>query len=570
MAAWAAMAAAGENATGGNGGLAAGGGLYNTSLGSGSTLNVSGNTLSGNQANGGRGGDAGTGTTVNGGFGGNGGTGGNGEGGGLFEGTNTTLTVVNNTIGGLSADTTTSDGNILTGGVGGRGGNGGTAGGVLTGSNGGNGGNGGNTFGAGIYVTSGAATFVNNTIIENQTLVTLGSDAGGAAGRRGRHRRQPGSPGANGTANAGGFYSQSATTKVGNDIIDLNSAGSNITGTFVPSTLDIAGNFTSLGNNLIGNDTLTTFNALPSDSFNITQGQLNLGPLQNNGGVTSTDALLVGSVAIDAGNTSLVPNGVTTDQRGTGFVRVFGPQVDVGAFEFQEPEITNISPTSAVEGSGSFTLTIAGSDFSPGATTVSVSGAVSSDTFTSPTSITGTDSISVNIPVTLLYQDGPLSISVTVPDYSSGVSGSTVTSNIVIFPINPPPSLVFTYPNQSNLEGDTVSLASSNPDTNVQYLSATNLPPSLTLNSHGVISGTISPTGAGDYTVVVNAVDDGVAGSDTFNWAVGPLITSLNPSAEAEGSGSFTLTINGRGFRERLLDGVLERSNDGILHAHRP
>jgi hypothetical protein len=54
-----------------------------------------------------------------------------------------------------------------------------------------------------------------------------------------------------------------------------------------------------------------------------------LGTLANNGGPTQTMALLAGSPAIDKGNA----NGLTTDQRGAGFPRVIGPSADVGAFE---------------------------------------------------------------------------------------------------------------------------------------------------------------------------------------------------------------------------------------------
>jgi hypothetical protein len=54
-----------------------------------------------------------------------------------------------------------------------------------------------------------------------------------------------------------------------------------------------------------------------------------LGPLANNGGPTLTMALLPGSPAIDAGNTSLAP---ATDQRG--FSRPAGLAADIGAFEY--------------------------------------------------------------------------------------------------------------------------------------------------------------------------------------------------------------------------------------------
>lgn len=59
---------------------------------------------------------------------------------------------------------------------------------------------------------------------------------------------------------------------------------------------------------------------------------LKLGALANNGGPTLTHSLLPGSPCIDAGDN---PNGLTTDQRGTGFARVVGSQADIGAVEVQ-------------------------------------------------------------------------------------------------------------------------------------------------------------------------------------------------------------------------------------------
>ena len=47
-----------------------------------------------------------------------------------------------------------------------------------------------------------------------------------------------------------------------------------------------------------------------------------LGPLANHGGPTQTMPLLPGSPAIDAGSNSLIPSGVETDRRGTGFARL--------------------------------------------------------------------------------------------------------------------------------------------------------------------------------------------------------------------------------------------------------
>jgi len=68
------------------------------------------------------------------------------------------------------------------------------------------------------------------------------------------------------------------------------------------------GNVTDLGGNFITN----ILGPLPPFGVVVTSAQLNLGPLQDNGGPTQTHALLPGSVAIDA----LTFCDVTTDQRG--------------------------------------------------------------------------------------------------------------------------------------------------------------------------------------------------------------------------------------------------------------
>ncbi len=59
-------------------------------------------------------------------------------------------------------------------------------------------------------------------------------------------------------------------------------------------------------------------------------------PLANNGGLTRTHALAVGSPAINAGNNNGNGGaGYSYDQRGPGFARVIGANADIGAFEKQ-------------------------------------------------------------------------------------------------------------------------------------------------------------------------------------------------------------------------------------------
>ena len=68
-----------------------------------------------------------------------------------------------------------------------------------------------------------------------------------------------------------------------------------------------------------------------TDRARVTEGQLNLGPLQDNGGPTETHALLPGSVAIDVIPADMCE--VTEDQRGE--PRPGGTMCDVGAFELE-------------------------------------------------------------------------------------------------------------------------------------------------------------------------------------------------------------------------------------------
>jgi len=93
---------------------------------------------------------------------------------------------------------------------------------------------------------------------------------------------------------------------------------------------DCAGNLISQGYNLIQNTTDCLIRG------NINGNLIGLdplfGPLADNGGHALTHALLQGSPAIDAGNSTL-SNLPLFDQRGTGFRRVLGRRIDIGAFE---------------------------------------------------------------------------------------------------------------------------------------------------------------------------------------------------------------------------------------------
>jgi hypothetical protein len=97
---------------------------------------------------------------------------------------------------------------------------------------------------------------------------------------------------------------------------------------------DVAGTVTSLGHNLVGNTEGSVGFGAAGDgiSANFPDG-LEIGPLGDHGGPTLTHSLLPGSPAINAGSGESILD-LPFDQRGAGYPRVFGPKVDIGAYEF--------------------------------------------------------------------------------------------------------------------------------------------------------------------------------------------------------------------------------------------
>lgn len=123
----------------------------------------------------------------------------------------------------------------------------------------------------------------------------------------------------NSASQGGGLYNDVGNlVKIKNSIVANNPTGGDCAG---------PGSLTAIGANFTTNGTCPGFTQ-------VTPAQLNLGPLQDNGGPTQTHALLPGSVAIDAANdcTDVDKNAVGTDQRGVG--RPQGSACDSGAFEF--------------------------------------------------------------------------------------------------------------------------------------------------------------------------------------------------------------------------------------------
>jgi hypothetical protein len=365
----------GLGGTGGVGGAGSGGCLYAT----GAAATLANDTMSGNKATGGQGGNGSAGgqggaggargtakSGANGapgfggltGTGGGGGVGGAGSGGGLYA-TGGAVTLINDSL----------TGNSATGGNAGNGGNGATQ--SFTGGYAGNGGNGGAGSGGGLYALSGSTAILANTLIAQNTT------AGGTKGAPGNAKffTRAGQAGTSGSASAPDFSGTVASSD--HDLVG-NGTGSNLTngsngdqvGSAAPFTGDLTQgsatieNVSSMTGLVVGQLVTDTAGALPAGTFIAGLGQgtitlsqsatnsqtgdgftssvyADLGPLQNNGGplagapgsqqVVSTIALLPGSVAIDAGDSSAagLPS---TDERG--LPRINGAAVDIGAFEF--------------------------------------------------------------------------------------------------------------------------------------------------------------------------------------------------------------------------------------------
>jgi RTX calcium-binding nonapeptide repeat (4 copies)/Calx-beta domain/Protein of unknown function (DUF1573) len=206
------------------------------------------------------------------------------------------------------------------------------------------------SLGRGIHnVSTGTVNITNSTIFGGNSI-----EEGGAI-----FNRQTGTvnitnstiSGNRSDAFGGGIANPQGIVNVKNSIIAGNTA---------PNSPDFGGTLTSEGYNLIGNTSGTTITG--TTTGNILNVAANLGALQDNGGSTQTMALLANSPAINGGDPNFTPP-PNTDQRGTGFNRVNGGRLDIGAFESNfapEMEVSNgnteITETTEAIAFGSTTL----------------------------------------------------------------------------------------------------------------------------------------------------------------------------------------------------------------------
>jgi hypothetical protein len=166
------------------------------------------------------------------------------------------------------------------------------------------------------------------------------------------------------------------------------------------------------------------------------------------------------------------------------------------------PVLTSLSPSLAVVGAP---VTIAGTNFgaTQGTSLVSFNGV--------PAVPSSWSASSLVVPVPAGATSGPVIVTV-----------SGVASNALAFTVNAPPTLALVA-NQTSAENSTVALqlVGSDPNgTSVSY-SATGLPAGLSLNATtGLISGKLTSSSAGTYTVTASVSDGTLSASRSFTWTV--------------------------------------------------
>ncbi|WP_168537082.1 S-layer family protein, partial [Anabaena sp. UHCC 0253] len=205
----------------------------------------------------------------------------------------------------------------------------------------------GNSGFVGGVLSGGETTITNSTISGNNGTVLGGIFNAGTATITSSTITNNSGDGVGGLLNDDGA---GAITTAQNSIIAGN------TGT---DASDISGEVIGDGNNLIGSligasGTIGTGSDITFESGGITDISQVLAALADNGGATQTHALVSGSAAINAGDNTLIPVDITTDQRG--ITRTIGDTVDIGAYESDFIPLVNNAPT------GSPTATLSDTD----------------------------------------------------------------------------------------------------------------------------------------------------------------------------------------------------------------
>jgi Right handed beta helix region len=455
-------------------------------IGASGTVTITNSTISGNSANVG-GGIYGAGTIIitNSTISGN-------TGGGIHSTVATTITITNCTISGNTA--TTGGGIDNTG--------------TITITNSTVSGNTATTNAAGIYNTN-TITVTNSTIsgntaagngggVYNDTTGTVtftsstisGNSAGGPGGgiiNYGNVTITNSTISANG-ANGGGGIAHLANSQNNNHTSARNTIIAKNTGN------DFSGTLTSQGYNLIGNTSETTITGTTTgDQHNVDPL---LGPLQDNGGPTFTQALLSGSTAIEGGNSS----GSSTDQRG--FTRpVDSPVIanasggdgsDIGAYEVQGDQLPGCGNT----------LVTNNNDSGTGSLRFIMANLCQGETITFASSVVSP----INLTSGELLIDKPMTISGPGANLMTVQRDPSASSNFSIFHV--------TASGATNISGLTITKGNPNSSGGGIFMQSSGGTGNTLSITDCVISGNTATTGGGiDNTGTVTITNSTISGN---------------------------------------------------------
>ncbi len=279
---------------------------------------------------------------------------------------------------------------------------------------------------------------------------------------------------------------------------------------------------TLTGTNFLASSTVT-YNGVGHAATFVSSTQLSIG-------LTAADQATAGSYAVVVTNPA--PGG------GTSSALNFTVTVNNPA-----PTLTSLSPTSAVVGAGSQTLTLTGTNFLA-SSTVTYNGVGHTATFVSSTQLT------ISLSAADQATAGSYAVVVTNPAPGGG------TSSPLNFAINnPAPTLTSLSPTSAVVGAGSQTLT----------LTGTNFLASSTVTYNGVghaatfvsstkltisLSATDQAT-AGSYAVVVTNPAPGGGTSSPLNFAINnpaPTLTSLSPTSAVVGAASQTLTLTGTNF----------------------
>ena len=288
--------------------------------------------------------------------------------------------------------------------------------------------------------------------------------------------------------------------------------------------------------------------------------------LANNGGPTLTHALVPGSPALNAGTNALALDAanqpLTTDQRGTGFPRIIGGTVDIGAYEDAfntTPTITGatIASQAGSPASSSQIATVNDVEDDEDTLTVTATPLSGSGVTLSGISVDSSGNVTANVVASCNASNSTFTLRVTDNGnlFAEATLDVSVTSN--------PVPVLGTYPTTNVAGGASTTVTpDAVPTDNGTVATLTAAAPGFTGTFSGnPATGVITVTNAnppGSYSVTVTATDNcGATSTATFTLNVNnpPTITGATTSRQqgSAASSSPIATVNDLDQAENTL-----------------